>query len=207
MMNPFRALLEKPWQAHPDPDGGFSELDFTPAAPPQKVALIFFLGVVTVLFGLLIAAYFIRMELDDWRPVQTSSLLWINTFILFLSSFTLQWTHNVLRKGQVNKVKQGLILGAVLTAAFIYGQVLVWQQLAAEGHYLYNNPANSFFYLLTGGHIVHLLGGLWVWTKASIKVWSGDELEEIGLSVELCALYWHFLLLVWLVLFALISYT
>lgn len=203
-MNPFRFLLEKSWQqqtASGIPEGG----EFTTS--PYKVALLFFLAVVTVMFGLFITAYFVRMELDDWRPMPESPLLWMNTALLFLSSFTLQWTHNVLKKEQYKKFKIGLVLGALLTAGFVYGQLTVWGQMQAEGYFLYSNPANAFFYVLTGIHAIHILGGLFVWTKTIVKYWSGAELEDLKLSTELCALYWHFLLLVWLVLFALISYT
>ena len=70
-----------------------------------------------------------------------------------------------------------------------------------------SNPANAFYYLMTGLHALHLLGGLWVWSKSSIKLLSGSEAKDIKLSVELCTVYWHFLLLVWLVLFALLSNT
>jgi len=207
MKNPLRALLEKPWNAHPTADGALPKMDFVQEVAPQKVALLFFLGVVAVLFGLFISAYFIRMSLDDWRPIPLSNLLWLNTGILFLSSFALQWTHNVLKRGDVHKLKTGLATGAILTLAFICGQLLVWQQMSGAGYLINNNPANSFFYVLTGIHVLHILGGLWVWTRASVRVWSGKGLEEVRLSIELCALYWHFLLLVWLVVFALLSYT
>ncbi len=203
-MNPFRFLLEKPWKqqtASGLPEGG----EF--ATSPHKVALLFFLAVVTVMFGLFITAYFVRMELDDWRPMPESQLLWLNTILLFLSSFTLQWTHNVLKKGLNKQFKIGLILGALLTVGFVYGQFTVWGQMQGEGYFLYNNPANAFFYVLTGIHAIHILGGLFVWTKTIVKSWSGADFEDLKLSTELCALYWHFLLLVWLVIFALISYT
>jgi len=203
-MNPFRFLLEKPWKqqrASGLPEGGAF------ATSPHKVALLFFLAVVSVMFGLFITAYFVRMELDDWRPMPESQLLWLNTILLFLSSFTLQWTHNVLKKGFNKQFKIGLILGAVLTVGFVYGQFTVWGQMQDEGYFLYNNPANAFFYMLTGIHAIHILGGLFVWTKTIVKSWSGAEVEDLILSTELCALYWHFLLLVWLVIFALISYT
>lgn len=203
-MNPFRFLLDKPWQQHTAsgiPEGG----EFTTS--PYKVALLFFLAVVTVMFGLFITAYFVRMELDDWRPMPESQLLWLNTALLFLSSFTLQWTHNVLKKENFKSFKIGLVLGALLTVGFVYGQLTVWGQMRADGYFLYNNPANAFFYVLTGIHALHILGGLFVWTKTIIKYWAGAELEDLKLSTELCALYWHFLLLVWLIIFALLSYT
>ncbi len=205
-MNLFRAILEKPWKQQ-TASGLPAADDINLITPPQKIALLFFLAVVSVMFGLFITAYFIRMELDDWRPMPEPVMLWLNTFVLFLSSVVLQWTHNMLKKDMTKQFRVGLILGAILTLGFVYGQVTVWGQMQSEGYFLYNNPANAFFYVLTGIHAIHLLGGLFVWTKVIFKFWSGAEFEELRLSTELCALYWHFLLLVWLVLFALISYT
>lgn len=207
-MGLFRILTEKPWQRTPQLAEGVSvEVSQALGHPPQKTALMFFLGVVGVLFGLFITAYFIRMELEDWRPMPEADFLWVNTLLLFLASIALQWTHNLLKNGRERGVKTGLLLGAALTLAFVYGQFLVWQDMRAAGYYMYNNPANSFFYVLTGIHALHILGGLWVWTRAGMRVLSGTAPEKIRLSVELCAVYWHFLLLVWLALFALISYT
>jgi cytochrome c oxidase subunit 3 len=168
---------------------------------------MFFLGVVFVLFGLFITAYFIRMELEDWRPMPEPALLWVNTAILFLASIVLQWTHSQLKRGRESGIKTALLLGAVLTLAFVYGQYDAWQQMRGAGYFMYNNPANSFFYVLTGIHAVHILGGLFVWLRAGYRVIMGMSPENIRLSVELCAVYWHFLLLVWLVVFAVLSYT
>lgn len=207
-MGLFRILSEKGWErTPPTPEGLTVEASQASAVPPQKVALLFFLAVVSVLFGLFITAYFIRMELDDWRPMPESGLLWVNTGLLFLASVALQWTSHVLRRERGKLVVAGLVLGALLTFGFVYGQFAVWQQMRAAGYFMGSNPANAFFYVLTGIHALHILGGLWVWTRAGIRVLSGAALERIRLAVELCALYWHFLLLVWLVLFALISNT
>lgn len=207
-MKLFRLLAEKGWQHPPrTPEGVSLAASQASAMPPQKVALLFFLAVVGVVFGLFITAYFVRMELDDWRPMPESQLLWVNTALLFLGSIALQWTRSILDTGSLRAIRLGMLLGAVLTLAFVYGQFAAWQQMRAAGYYLYNNPANSFFYVLTGIHALHLLGGLWVWTRAGIRVWSGSAPGSIRLSVELCAVYWHFLLLVWLMLFALLSYT
>ncbi|MES2627207.1 MAG: cytochrome c oxidase subunit 3 [Pseudomonadota bacterium] len=207
-MNPFRLLAEKPWLRTPQMAGGHTvEVSQASLVPPQKVALRVFLGVVGVLFGLFFTAYFIRMGLADWRPIPEPQQLWLNTLLLFLGSISLQWTSHVLRRGDIRLVKIGLLLGSLFTFGFVFGQVAVWQRMTAEGYYLYSNPANSFFYVLTGVHALHILGGLWVWTRASVRVMAGAAPEKIRLSVELCATYWHFLLLVWLAVFALISYT
>ena len=70
------------------------------------------------------------------------------------------------------------------------------------------NPANAFFYLLTGVHGLHLLGGLFVWARTLMRMTRLDvKPADLRLSVELCTVYWHFLLLVWLILFAVLSST
>ncbi len=101
----------------------------------------------------------------------------------------------------------GLIAGGVFTISFLAGQLWAWQQLNASGYFLTANPANAFFYLLTALHGLHLLGGLLVWGRATGKVLRGAGVGDVRLSVELCTVYWHYLLLVWLVLFALLLST
>jgi cytochrome c oxidase subunit 3 len=76
--------------------------------------------------------------------------------------------------------------------------------LAQAGYFLASNPANSFFYLLTGAHGLHVLGGLAALGRTIARMWRGIAVERLRLSVELCAIYWHFLLLVWLIVFALV---
>lgn len=202
----LRALTERPWEQVRTADG-YVPVSQASINPPQKVALWFFLAVVGVMFGLFITAYYVRMTLDDWRPMPESSLLWLNTAFLFLASITLQLLHSRLKQGNEKFLGVALALGALFTVGFVYGQWHVWQLMRADGYFMYNNPANSFFYVLTGLHALHILGGLFVWCRAGFRVLSGVSAEKIRLSVELCALYWHFLLLVWLVLFALISNT
>jgi cytochrome c oxidase subunit 3 len=207
-MSLWRILTEKSWERSAQTAAGYADVAASEQTlPPQKVALWFLLGVVGVMFGLFITAYYVRMELPDWRPMPESNLLWLNTGLLFAASIVLQVLHARLRRGQAAHVRILLVLGAVLTLAFVYGQTEVWQIMRAAGYYMYNNPANSFFYVLTGIHALHILGGLYVWLRAGLRVLQGQPVTSIALSVELCALYWHFLLLVWLVLFALMSTT
>jgi cytochrome c oxidase subunit 3 len=81
---------------------------------------------------------------------------------------------------------------------------LAWQQLNMMTSFDVTNPAIAFFYLITALHGLHLLGGLVASGKTTAKVWRGFEMARLRLSVELCAVYWHFLLVVWLVLFGLL---
>jgi len=199
----FRALSTKSWVA----ERGYVSDSHGFRLPTAKVFLSVFLGVVTAVFGLLTAAYFIRMAYADWQALPVPALLWLNTAILILSSIALQWARVAAGREHADGVRRGLLAGGALAFAFLVGQLLVWRQLGSLGYFVDSNPSNSFFYLITGLHGVHLLGGLVAWFRASVRLWRGAEVAKIRMSVELCAVYWHFLLVVWLVMFGLLLVT
>ena len=186
--------------AHHGPLGG--------SANTRLIALLTFLAVVTSFFALILSAYALRMELGDWVPMTEPQLLWTNTAMLTLASLAFQWTRNAAVKGQSSRLKPGLIVTGVLTVGFVAGQYLAWQQLQASGQFITTNPSNAFFYFLTGAHAVHILGGMYVWARATTRVLLGTaEGGAIRRSIELCTIYWHFLLLVWLIMFGVLLST
>ena len=166
-----------------------------------------FLAVVGSLFSLLISAYSMRTEMGEWRPAPVPKLLWLNTGVLILSSGALQWAQVAARRGKTNGVRAGLLVGGAFALVFLAGQLVAWRQLDAAGYYLTANPAAAFFYLITGVHGLHILGGLVALGRTLDKAWQGVAAGAVRLSVELCAMYWHFLLFVWLVLFSLLRLT
>ncbi|MGH6847689.1 MAG: cytochrome c oxidase subunit 3 [Methylocella sp.] len=195
-------LTAKPWlEAGTIGDTGGSSL------PAAKIGLGVFLAVVGTLFALLISAYVMRMEMGEWRPASPPKLLWLNTGMLILSSGALQWAVVAARRGRMDRVRAGLLAGGIFAFAFLAGQLVAWRQLDAAGYYLTANPAAAFFYLITGVHGLHLLGGLVALGRTMDKAWQGVAVGKVRLSVDLCATYWHFLLFVWLVLFSLLRLT
>ena len=198
-------LNVKPWvEQHPvqnvDGEGALP-------LPPVKVGLGVFLAVATSLFALLISAYHMRMMEADWATLPLPRVLWLNTVVLILSGVAMQWTRAAAKWQQLDRVRTGLITAGAFTFSFLAGQLWAWQQLNASGYFATTDPATAFFYLLTALHGLHLLGGMWVWGRTTIKVLRGVEVAKIRLSVELCTVYWHYLLLVWLVLFAVLLHT
>jgi cytochrome c oxidase subunit 3 len=173
--------------------------------PPAKIGLGVFLAVVGSLFALFISAYSMRMNMVDWRTLPVPKLLWFNTGVLVMSSIALQWAYMAARRNDMDGVIIGLLAGGVSAVIFLVGQLLAWRQLSLAGYFVASNPANSFFYLITAVHGLHLMGGLVALGKTTAKVWRGVEMVQMRLSVELCAIYWHFLLLVWLVLLGLLT--
>jgi cytochrome c oxidase subunit III len=179
--------------------------DSASSLPPAKIGLGVFLAVVGSLFALFISAYSMRMNMVDWRALPVPKLLWFNTGVLVLSSVALQWAHVAARRNDIDSVMVGLCAGGAFAVTFLVGQLLAWQQLRVAGYFVASNPANSFFYLITAVHGLHLMGGLVALGRTTAKVWRGAEMTQVRLSVELCAIYWHFLLLVWLVLLGLLT--
>jgi cytochrome c oxidase subunit III len=197
-------LMAKPWLEV----SAIGEIADTgaPALPPAAVGLGVFLAVVSSLFALFISAYLMRMQVADWAQLPAPKLLWFNTGVVILSSVALQYAQVAARRGWMEGVGDGLIVGGVFAVTFLVGQLLAWQQLNAAGYFLAANPANAFFYLFTGLHGLHLLGGLVALGMTANKVWRGGfKVKEVRLSVQLCAVYWHFLLALWFVLFTLLT--
>ena len=200
-----QSLNTQPWDAN-DPAENSPGRGVI-AAAPAKIALLSFIAVVTSLFALFLSAYLMRMRFGDWRPLVEPNLLWLNSGILVLASVAFQLTRGAVTRGQLLTVKTGLVVGGICTTLFLIGQLIAWQQLHAGGYFMAGNPANSFFYLLTAMHGLHLLGGMWVWGRTTARVLTGADVGSVRLSVELCTVYWHYLLLVWIVLFALLLST
>jgi cytochrome c oxidase subunit III len=184
--------------------------------PPARIALWVFLGVLTSLFGLFMSAYFIRMGhghgavhgMSDWHPVSKPSILWFDTAMLLFSSAAMQAARRAVGLNQRARVRGYLLAGGAFALLFLSGQLVAWHQLHESGYGVTSGPAGAFFYVLTGVHGLHLLGGLGVWLKTMIRMRTrAVELIEVRLSIELCTVYWHFLLLVWLVMFALLLST
>lgn len=197
-------LTSKPW-LEAGSLGDLPDMDAT-SQSKAKIGLGVFLAVVGCLFALLISAYSMRMEMGEWRPAPAPPLLWLNTGLLIASSGALQWARHAAWRRNMDGVRAGLLVGSVFAVAFLAGQLLAWRQLDAAGYYVTANPAAAFFYLITGVHGLHVVGGLVALGRTMDKAWRNFKVDQIRLSVELCATYWHFLLFIWLVLFGVLLF-
>jgi cytochrome c oxidase subunit III len=202
-----QGLAAKPWletglagEAVPDAAG---------ASPPRaaKAGLHLFLLVAGSLLAVLISAYLMRMDMEDWRPVPWPRLLWLNTGLLVLSSLALHLAREAARRGEAEAVGIGLQAAGVTAMMFLAGQVLAWRELAEAGYRPSTNPADAFFYLVTAVHGLHVLGGLVALGRTGLGLRRGLGMEALRVRVELCATYWHFLLAVWIILFGLLAFS
>ena len=206
-LNIFKLLSQKPWEASQaaiDNQHDGKTLYLSKAKLGVRTIMV----VSTVIFSLFVVSYSDRMLVHDWRSLSEPWLLWINTVILIFTSFVFHKAKILSDKNEFEKAKNYLFLVGFLTFAFITGQLLVWQYYVNLGQYASTNPANAFFYLFTALHGVHVLGGLFFWGRATTKLFTKNfSVLKIKQAIELCAIYWHFLLIVWFILFGLMIAT
>jgi cytochrome c oxidase subunit III len=163
-------------------------------------------GIVSILmfFMALASAFLVRKSSSaDWVAVRIPWLLWVNTAVLLASSGTIELARKRLAVQDLSGFKRYWNSSAVLGVLFLVGQVLAWRQLVSQGIYLASNPASSFFYIFTGAHALHLLGGVGALLYVSLR---NFELAKVSRSVaaEVTSYYWHFLDALWIFLLLLL---
>jgi len=193
-------VMAKPWEHAGELEGLHGE--FVAARSASRTGLLMFLAVISSFFLLLIISYYTRSLFPDWEVLTDPGILWANTGVLVLASVAFQLASNAAKRDAFVNLRYALAAGFILTLIFVGGQLVAWQQMVAAGFYAAKNPANAFFYLLTGLHALHLIGGLCFMILMGLRLKRKEGGQELGQSVALCATYWHYLLLVWLVLFA-----
>lgn len=203
-----QGLASKPWlEVGPGSEIAGAE---PPPTPPAKVGLGAFLVVAGSLFSLLVSAYSMRMQMGDWRALPMPPTLWFSTGLLMLASIAMHMAVVAARCDEIEHLRSSLLAAGACSLAFLATQLLAWRELAAAGYFTAANPASAFFYLVTAIHGAHVLGGLVALGRTSARAFATSSagsrraVGELTLGVELCALYWHFLLLVWLILFSLL---
>jgi len=196
-------FTEQPWIAHTGPiPPALSGMQI--GLNSRRSALKVLLSVVSVFFLLMIVAYGGRMLYQDWRPTPQINLLWANTGVLLLSSLCLQAALQWARDGNATWVRRGLVAAAALTVLFLVGQLAAWRQLIGMVLGDFSNPSVGFFFMITGIHGLHMAGGMVALGRAIRRAFANADMRAIEHSVSNCALYWHYLLGVWLLVFGLL---
>ena len=195
-------LTAKPWENRGE-TGDVGAI----GTPPTRIGLYVFMAVVTSLFALFLTAYAMRMHQSvGWCHLTIPTLVWWNTLVLVGASFAMQAASSAASRGRRRASQLALSLAGALTIAFLAGQVLAWQAVGPSLYFIQGSPAIAFFYVLTTVHGLHLVGGLYVLGRAALRFAGGAELIDLRESLSLCAVYWHFLLLVWLAVFGVLLF-
>ncbi|MFQ5926463.1 MAG: heme-copper oxidase subunit III [Terriglobia bacterium] len=180
------------------------------AAPalPQRIyvtGIWLALAAILMFFMALTSSFIVRKGLsNDWAPFAFPRILWFNTGVLLASSFTIERARRLLAQEPPVDFRRWWNITTALGLVFLIGQLVAWGQLRAAGVYLANNPSNSFFYLLTATHGIHLLGGMVALLWVGFRRWPEDARVSLPTAATISSLYWQFLDGRWIFLFLLL---
>lgn len=203
---------------NPDPANGKlrSVRDYSP--PPASTGIWVVIASITMTFAAFTSAVVVRQGgATDWHHLKLPPILFLNTLVLFASSFALEMARRQVGAFMVAQRTQGqkeqapkaeaekptlwLYVSLSLGLLFVAGQYVAWMQLRAQGLFLNTNPNSSFFYVLTAIHALHVLGGL----GGLVRVIRRLNLSILRKStLDATAYYWHFMDALWVYLLLLL---
>jgi len=173
-----------------------------PAIHPSQMGMWVFLATISMLFAAFTSAYIIRRVAADWVPIALPRILWLNTAILLGSSIFVELARKAVGGDEWSSAKRWLRTATLIGLAFLGGQMMAWRILVAAGVFVPTSPHSSFFYIFTGVHGLHLLGGLLLllWTTRRIGGPRPPVKVDARRWLDLAATYWHFLGGLWVFL-------
>jgi cytochrome c oxidase subunit 3 len=166
---------------------------------------------IVMLFTALTSAYIVRSaSSNDWQPIAMPKVLWLSTGLIVISSITMEISRRSLKQRRDAGYGRWLVITLVLGLVFLASQLLAWRQLVRQGVYMASNPFNSFFYLFTAAHGLHLLGGILalgclLLRTARKRDTVEGELRRVG-AADAATIYWHFMDGLWVALFLLLFF-
>jgi cytochrome c oxidase subunit 3/cytochrome o ubiquinol oxidase subunit 3 len=173
----------------------------------RKLAMWAFLGSECLLFGALISGYLLyRSKGTGLKPHNLYDIPYtsVSSFVLLMSSLTMVLALAAIQRNEERKMRIWLTATALLGMTFIGGQVYEFTSFVHEGLSLSANPASSAFFLLTGFHGTHVtLGIIMLLSLVGLSL-AGKVGPKNSLYVELIGLYWHFVDIVWVVIFTVV---
>jgi cytochrome c oxidase subunit III len=188
---------------HHDDHHGPPAPHFSSSVDPQTLGMYLFIISEIMLFGAFFTAYFfIRVVKSDPWPAPAHEipvlLAAINTAILVSSSFTMHWALEGIKNGNKRALRAGLLSTFLLGLTFLTVQVNEYFHL---GWAIHDNAQGTIFYGLTGLHGAHVTVGLILLGMATVRAFRGHFSPESHRGVEVPGIYWHFVDIMWLVVF------
>ena len=174
----------------------------------RKIAMWAFLGSECLFFGSLITTFLVyRTRVGDGpsaAEVFDIPFTSISSFILLMSSLTMVLAHHATTRKDWRQMRVWLLATALLGVVFLAGQVFEFTQFVDHGLNLSTSPFGSSFFVLTGIHGAHVAVGVLMLAATAFMSYSGRLRDAEGMNVEIVGLYWHFVDVVWIVIFTVV---
>jgi cytochrome c oxidase subunit 3 len=177
---------------------------------PTRTGIWVGLSAIAMTFAALTSALYVREgAATDWHHIVLPPIILCNTLALIASSLTLEVARRRVAsfmRGEESRRSVPMLwlqLTLLLGSVFVVGQYLAWLNLRAQGLYLPTNPNSSFFYVFTGVHVIHVLGGLGGLSRVTLKFRSTAHPLRRS-TIDATSYYWHFMGMLWIYLLGLL---
>jgi cytochrome c oxidase subunit III len=185
-------------------EGGKRRRPNVPSSRRYATAIVIAIVSIVMFFMAMASAFiYTRANSNRWVPLHLPWFIWVNTAILLLSSVTMELSRRRLALADVRKFRQLWFAATALGMLFLIGQLVAWRQFVLAGFYVSTNQASSFFYIFTGLHGLHLLGGICALLYVSFRKFEKAKVSR-SVAAEVASYYWHFMDGLWIFLLALL---
>lgn len=173
------------------------------AIHPHKFALWAAMASITMMFGAFTSAYIVKQAAGNWLEFSMPSAFYISTLLIIISSVTLHTSFRAFKARLESKYKVFLSITLLAGLGFVVLQYFGWTELYKIGVDLKGNVSGSFFYLLSGIHALHVLGGIAALFVAVLHAYTLKfKVSDMRVNrFDLVVNYWHFVDFLWIYLF------
>ncbi len=167
---------------------------------PHKFTLWVAIGSIVMMFAGLTSAFIVKSNQTNWNTVTLPKAFWISTVVILISSLTLQMALRSFKQREMSKYRSLIGITLILGAAFVAFQWIGFQGLWAQNITFKGAGAGQFLYVIFGLHTLHVIGGIITLLVMFIKAFIGKVKLYSSVPVEVMAIYWHFVDILWIYL-------
>ncbi|HEX4957054.1 MAG TPA: cytochrome c oxidase subunit 3 [Lacibacter sp.] len=168
---------------------------------PHKFTLWVAIGSITMMFAGFTSAYIVKSNQAGWQPVQMPKIFFLSTLLILLSSGTIYLAYRALKNRETGKYKNLVSLTALLGLGFVITQFIGFNELWQQNITFKESVAGAFFYIITGVHALHVVGGVIALLVIFVRAFSTQTKYYSTTPVEIAGIYWHFVDILWIYLF------
>lgn len=168
---------------------------------PHKFTLWVAIGSITMMFAGFTSAYIVKSNMAGWQAVQVPKIFYFSTALILASSLTLYLAGEAFKQRLMSRYRSLISITAVLGLAFVSTQFMGFAELWAQKVTLKDSVAGAFFYIITGVHALHVLGGVIALFVIFARAFSSKTRYYSSVPVEVVSVYWHFVDILWIYLF------
>lgn len=168
---------------------------------PHKFTLWVAIGSITMMFAGFTSAYIVKSNQAGWQPVQMPKIFFLSTVLILLSSGTIYLAYRAMKNRETGKYKNLVLLTTLLGLGFVATQFLGFNELWNQNITFKESVAGSFFYIITGVHALHVVGGVIALLVIFARAFSTKTKYYSSTPVEVAGIYWHFVDILWIYLF------